>query len=718
MAASAVQGSADPRSWRDALGHQSGGVSRGRGVRVTSENSVISLKSFFLAMLSHCAGSGRMWSPAFYFQLPNGAACFLRLGSSRCFTDTVLLGDDVLQLSGEIVDAACLQIAELLCSTRFSSFPLCPRCCASGNFVCNGAAHYFRSDKLQEPITCGRNHGVSVACVLLGLSVGAVGGSGMPPLYPGGSVRDNLPWISVSSTGLAEMATGVAEVLPGSFFSLTQQLHEGDKISTGSPAAIDDAIRSGAKSCRVMQCGAECDRDVRLLYGVGDAIGDRVIDYILSCSGTVEIKSAVATTGSVTTKQSHQLSRGDHLMLCVAADINGSRVEGVRCIVTDVVKDDELVLARMQASCDDAHLPLAADVCIMPIRAFFTATDNVLVVHKNAGNRRAGFDVFPGASNPLRIVRLVPSDCSRSAEAACWRDIEDNWAVTLGNQFENYEITGMTLFRCEERERLFLNEVKSLEHAATRRRPPDYSSPFDVSAAQKSERAALQQQVTGHFKELSQKFGLLNNAENTDVNLSVAWWGKWPAVYHGVAQNGFWKLPSHLKMDPGYFGEGFCLSQYARYSDYVINGFSMSKRYSDNGCILMCYTALGRPYPVTQDPFPPPLFTRSPPSPSSPCGKVCGAACGFSSSGGIDSHDSHYATVKMHPGAGQYFPCPLHQQPDFDGIVVFKRDRILPAAYVTFKRGCCCFFMRCIAMRTMTRTCFRHTIQVQNAAVA
>ena len=116
---------------------------------------------------------------------------------------------------------------------------------------------------------------------------------------------------------------------------------------------------------------------------------------------------------------------------------------------------------------------------------------------------------------------------------------------------------------------------------------------------------------------------------------------------------------------------------------------SLSKRRVDNGSILMCYTALGRPYPVTQDPFHPPQYSRGSPAQGSCCGKYCGHACGFSSSGGIDSHDSHYVTVKKHPQAGQYFPCPLRQQPDFDEVVVFKRDRILPSACVMFARRCC-----------------------------
>jgi hypothetical protein len=350
----------------------------------------------------------------------------------------------------------------------------------------------------------------------------------------------------------------VAEVLPNSFFSLTQQLKEGDTISLESLAAVEDAVRSGAKSYHLQQCGADCDMDVRLEYCVGDTIGGREIDVILCCSSSVQVKNAVAATGSVTTKQAHKLSRGDKVLLSVSIDSDGSKVEGVCCNVTDVVNDHELVLARVQVS-SAAHLPLNENASIMLMRKSFTASDNVLVVYKRAkpSDIRAPFDVFSGASNPLRIARLVPSDCSRSAEAACWRDVEDNWAVMLGTEFQNYEITGMTLFRCKEREHLFLNEVKSLERIAPWRPQPDFSCPLDLSNAQQSEQAALQLQVMGHFSDFSQKFSLLPNTENKDVNLCVAWWGKWPAVYHCAAQNGFWNLPSHLKVDLGYFGEGF-----------------------------------------------------------------------------------------------------------------------------------------------------------------
>ena len=134
-------------------------------------------------------------------------------------------------------------------------------------------------------------------------------------------------------------------------------------------------------------------------------------------------------------------------MLSVPVDSDGLKAEGILCVVADVAKEDQFVLVRLQSD-SAALLPLAAGVAIMPVRASFTPLDNVLVVYKrvDATDRKAPYDVFPGPSNDLRILRLVPGDCARSAEAARWRDVEDNWAVMLGNEFCNYEITAITLF--------------------------------------------------------------------------------------------------------------------------------------------------------------------------------------------------------------------------------------------------------------------------------
>jgi len=111
----------------------------------------------------------------------------------------------------------------------------------------------------------------------------------------------------------------------------------------------------------------------------------------------------------------------------------------------------------------------------------------------------------------------------------------------------------------------------------------------------------------------------------------------------------------------GYFGEGFYLTLYPHYSDYYLGGCSLTSRnVPPEGHILLCYAALGTPYPVTQNPYDKDGLTVPP---WSLCGKRCGPQCG-----GEESHDCHYASVKKDPTTAMYYPCPLRQQPDFDEI--------------------------------------------------
>jgi hypothetical protein len=88
----------------------------------------------------------------------------------------------------------------------------------------------------------------------------------------------------------------------------------------------------------------------------------------------------------------------------------------------------------------------------------------------------------------------------------------------------------------------------------------------------------------------------------------------------------------------------------------------------------MSYVACGRPFPVTQHPGPPVNRT---PLDGQPCNQQ--SPCG----GGAGRHDSHYVSIKFD---GQYFPCSPREQPDYDEIVVFNSDAVLPVAAFEFKR--------------------------------
>jgi len=167
-----------------------------------------------------------------------------------------------------------------------------------------------------------------------------------------------------------------------------------------------------------------------------------------------------------------------------------------------------------------------------------------------------------------------------------------------------------------------------------------------------------------------------------------------------VAQNGFVNLPTQLKTDSGFYGNGFYFTRYprcisvvkvvkivsadqpsnhpnartCRYSDYYISGCKQFARTGDVGAsFLMSFVACGRPYPVTKGP------QKSNPLPLS--GQPCSAQspCG----GGPGRHDSHYVCVKFN---GEYFPCPAREQPDYDEIVAFNSAAVLPVAAFEFKR--------------------------------
>ena len=462
---------------------------------------------------------------------------------------------------------------------------------------------------------CSRYHDLRLRQLKSGILVRSLGSAtAMPPLYPSlDKNNDGLDWMNVTDMGLLEVSRDDGgthlEVLPNSFFCLTQQLTEGDELSVASAAAFTKALAersaSGPAVCSVLMLRkgtqASGTRQIQLRFSVGDTLPQspsnpiqvHCIDMILACSCSVVIREVNTADGTVTTTARHGLEPGERVMLSVRFDSDSSVVEGILCCVAHVASQNQLSLSRAAAASDSGPskaLPLRAGVTLIPLRTSFTPLDNVLVVYKRLlpTDRRAKFAVFPGVVGSLKIARMAPKDSiSNAACAVYWREVEDNWAIMLGSEFQNYELTRVTLFHNAEREQLFLTEVQRLKDAASQRPPPDFAS--DSSGKDRADiNIDLQKQIMGHFKDFSQKFSLLPPGECTDVNAIVAWWGNWPSVYHTVAQNGFWNLPMHLKLDPGYFGgDGFYLSRFPRYNDYYLSGCSLAPQSIGDGNILM-----------------------------------------------------------------------------------------------------------------------------------
>jgi GTPase SAR1 family protein/t-SNARE complex subunit (syntaxin) len=362
----------------------------------------------------------------------------------------------------------------------------------------------------------------------------------------------------------------------------------------------------------------------------------------------------------------------------------------------------------------------------------FCAHDNVLVVFGPLVSKpKPKFLVFPGSSVKLQLCRLTPAYCRQDLGAACcWSELQDQFSVVMGNEFEMYEITALTLMRNDVRAKKFTYNVHLLEERAPKlpSTPHWCKTPRDVAACLGPkldgfragiERAGIdgtrlaamsdselrdvaasldggqfkeellsqlqwvkevceaQVATMRHFDEYTAKFSVRPPHKNVDVNVTVAWWGnsRGNAVYLPVAQNGFVNLPSQLKIDEGYYGSGFYFTRYPRYSDYYISGCKQfAKAGDDSACFLMSFVACGRPFPVTQQPGP--TVNRTPLE-GKPCNQQS-PCCG-----GAGRHDSHYVCVKFN---GQYFPCPPREQPDYDEIITFNSDVVLPVAAFEFKR--------------------------------
>ena len=126
-----------------------------------------------------------------------------------------------------------------------------------------------------------------------------------------------------------------------------------------------------------------------------------------------------------------------------------------------------------------------------------------------------------------------------------------------------------------------------------------------------------------------------------------------------------------------------------------MSGCKQSARAGDDSAsFLMSYVACGRPFPVTRHPGSGINTSRFHGQDYSEAASTCGlllhghpcnqqSPCG----GGAGRHDSHYVCVKFDVNRhGQYLPCHPSEQPDYDELVVFHKDFVLPAAVVEFKR--------------------------------
>jgi DNA invertase Pin-like site-specific DNA recombinase len=164
-----------------------------------------------------------------------------------------------------------------------------------------------------------------------------------------------------------------------------------------------------------------------------------------------------------------------------------------------------------------------------------------------------------------------------------WSELQDHFAIVMGSEFQNYEITALTLLHNDERARMFEQQMKGMQQRRRDAMPPwenwrkvaadavaslgggefaRYQTIFErgefdwvrtcMSSDEKLKKELQrlgvskehteqvlecvkrlqvtfesQEATMRHFKDLSAKFGMLPADENEDVNLMLAWWGNW-----------------------------------------------------------------------------------------------------------------------------------------------------------------------------------------------
>jgi hypothetical protein len=215
----------------------------------------------------------------------------------------------------------------------------------------------------------------------------------------------------------------------------------------------------------------------------------------------------------------------------------------------------------------------------------FSCMDNVLVIfEKFASEKKPQFVLFPGKRHDLHLCRLTPAYCSINTQAACcWSELQDYFAIVMGPEFQNYEITALTVFRNDDRAHAFVQQMHSMTWCERDAVPPwqnrgriaadaiaallgdacaSYRERFErefdwlhcrtmeddelkhemqqkyrVDKAHTDDVVAVIRQLLytfdaqdatmHHFADHAGKFGFVPPEENVDVNLTLGWWGHW-----------------------------------------------------------------------------------------------------------------------------------------------------------------------------------------------
>ena len=495
----------------------------------TSATASVPAASFMKLMLDKCADAERMWGCAFAYEA--GSSVFVRLREDRRSVDVVAVMDEGPG-SYDVVQREVDSIARMLGKDFDSAserMHLCPMCCSADMFVRSGAVHAFHLQEVAAggALRCSRYHDVTSSDVVRGKLAKLDTGS-LPLVHPSRIHELQLPWKLAAAGGIVTSHTVHRE------FDSTVGTNE--ELRSGAFLAMSFFVLTGQVAAGDVLRGDELSRFADLVAMCSDERAPSV--HMLRVNGNeVQLQfrfkkgDTMAIPGDRTIRSIHPADVGDELSATLGS---------------------------------------------------FSCTDNVLVIlEKHSGESRSPYILFPGKRNDLHVCRLTPVACNASADAACcWSQLQDYFAVVMGPEFQNYEITALTLFRNEERARAFMRQAVGMKERRRGAVAPwenrgrvaasavaemgaafaRYSEKFardefdwphcglmdDKELRNELERLGVQKMHTDqvlacirqlqytfeaqeatmrHLNDLTAAFGLLPPEENADVNLTLAWWG-------------------------------------------------------------------------------------------------------------------------------------------------------------------------------------------------
>ena len=461
---------------------------------------------------------------------------------------------------------------------------LCPHCCSSDMFVRSAAAHAFHRDEVEacsasDMLHCSRYHimpssDVSVGCLI------KFNQEYMPLMFPGAVKQlQGLDWSMVCGGGVLGACMDDGAASSSEDDPIVHSNSEGEAQAEGGASTADAA---GMQHLRLLESvqGQRQPQSARE-WSEGYQAGT-----FLAMSFFVE----TGQVGAGDCLHSEELVRFQALVAECSQEAVQTYTHTLR------LSDDREVQLQFRFKVGDTpatsdgrkiesiHAPDVGDALgSSPSLSSFSCCDNVLVIYEKRGNdKRNQFTLFPGNRNNLRLCRLTAAARGSSREAAeCWSELQDYFAIVLGPEFQNYEITALTLYRNDERADAFMRQMRGMQQRRRKGLPPwedrgrvaaeavaalgggvcaQYSAVFErgqfdwVRARMMSDGALrkelerlgvgkehreqvlecvkqlqytfdAQEATMRHFKDHAGKFGLLPEGENEDVNLTLAWWG-------------------------------------------------------------------------------------------------------------------------------------------------------------------------------------------------